>query len=240
MNHAAAYLSAASPADVSTAAPADVYAAAPTAAPTDLLADAPADVIDVAYELAGGPLDWHYAAPLRAQLSLLLPWLDAEPCAGIHPLLRTTTSAGRLLLGARSRLVMRVPRARLADCEALQGSRLALPAPLQLGTLHARELLPYRTLYSALVLMGEDDEGAFLGALRTTTDAWQMACQIIVGKAGTRSDRADEIGLRGFSVMLHGLSPAQSLQVQALGLGRARLLGCGLFTPHKSVDPVRA
>ena len=68
-----------------------------------------------------------------------------------------------------------------------------------------------------------------------------MACQIIVGKAGSRHEHAaGGAGRHGFSVMLHGLTPEQSLQVQALGLGQARLLGCGLFTPHKSVDPVRA
>lgn len=200
-----------------------------------------ADVLDIAYELAGGPLDRDYAAPLRAQLAALLPWLAAEPCAGIHPLQRTTASAGRLLLGARSRLLLRVPRARLADCEALQGRQLALPAPLQLGALHARELLPYRTLYSALVLMGGEDEGAFLRAVRAAIDAWGMSCQVIVGKAGSRHEHeAGDAGLHGFSVMLHGLSPEQSLQVQERGLGRARLLGCGLFIPHKSVDPVGA
>ncbi len=215
--------------------------AALAAAPADASADAVTDMLDFAYELAGGPLERDYAAPLRAQLAALLPWLAAEPHAGIHPLQRTTASAGRLLLGARSRLVLRVPRARLADCAALQGHQLGLPAPLQLGALHVRELLPYRTLYSALVLMGEADEGAFLGAVRATIDAWDMRCQVIVGKAGTRHERdSADAGLHGFSVMLHGLTPEQSLQVQERGLGRARLLGCGVFIPHKSVDPVGA
>ena len=46
--------------------------------------------------------------------------------------------------------------------------------------------------------------------------------------------------LRGFSLLLHGLTPAQSLAVQSSGLGRGRKLGCGIFIPHKSVVAVGA
>jgi hypothetical protein len=38
--------------------------------------------------------------------------------------------------------------------------------------------------------------------------------------------------------MLHALSPEQSLRLQQHGLGPQRLLGCGIFVPHKSAAAV--
>lgn len=207
--------------------------------PTDPGRDT-SDMLDVAYEVAGGPLERDYAAALQAQLRAALPWLDREPLAGIHPIKRATAVGGRWLFGARSRLLLRVPRARLAECEALQGRHLRLPEPLHVGRMHLHDLLPYRTLYSALVAMDVEGEGAFLDSVRAAIDAWDLACQVIVGKAGSRCGERPDSELHGFSLMLHGLSPAESLHVQEQGLGRARLLGCGLFTPHKSVDAVGA
>ena len=40
------------------------------------------------------------------------------------------------------------------------------------------------------------------------------------------------------SVMVAGLSPEQSLRLQQQGLGPGRAIGCGLFIPHKGIDPV--
>jgi hypothetical protein len=38
--------------------------------------------------------------------------------------------------------------------------------------------------------------------------------------------------------MLHGLKRAESVAIQESGLGLHRLLGCGLFVPHKSIAAV--
>jgi hypothetical protein len=40
--------------------------------------------------------------------------------------------------------------------------------------------------------------------------------------------------------MLSGLNAAQSLRVLRQGVGPHRLLGCGLFVPHKSAAAVGA
>jgi len=42
------------------------------------------------------------------------------------------------------------------------------------------------------------------------------------------------------SLMLAGLSFAQSLRLQRQGLGAERKLGCGLFIPHKGIGDLRA
>ena len=41
-----------------------------------------------------------------------------------------------------------------------------------------------------------------------------------------------------FSLMLHALPPDQSLHLQQFGVGPHRVLGCGVFVPHKSAAAV--
>ena len=43
---------------------------------------------------------------------------------------------------------------------------------------------------------------------------------------------------RGFSVLLHGMTPELSLRLQERGLGELRLQGCGIVVPYKSVAAV--
>jgi len=43
-----------------------------------------------------------------------------------------------------------------------------------------------------------------------------------------------------FSLMLHALAPEQSLRLQRSGLRAHRLMGCGIFVPHKSAAAVGA
>jgi hypothetical protein len=38
--------------------------------------------------------------------------------------------------------------------------------------------------------------------------------------------------------MVASLTVAESIRLQQRGLGSNRLLGCGIFIPHKGIDPV--
>ncbi|MBV5275414.1 MAG: type I-MYXAN CRISPR-associated protein Cas6/Cmx6, partial [Lamprocystis purpurea] len=40
------------------------------------------------------------------------------------------------------------------------------------------------------------------------------------------------------SLLLAGLKPDESLRLQQQGLGLHRLMGCGIFIPHKGIDAV--
>ena len=46
--------------------------------------------------------------------------------------------------------------------------------------------------------------------------------------------------LVGYSLMLYELSPADSRRVLEAGIGSHRLIGCGLFVPHRSAAAVGA
>jgi CRISPR-associated protein Cas6 len=81
-----------------------------------------------------------------------------------------------------------------------------------------------------------DDEIAFMRAMDADLQALAVRSQVICGK---RQHHAWPAGaLTTFSLMLHGLSASDSLRLQELGLGRHRLLGCGIFVPHKSAAAV--
>jgi CRISPR-associated protein Cas6 len=145
-------------------------------------------------------------------------------------------SAGRLLIGGRTRVVLRVPAERVADCQRLRGQCIDLPQPLRIGAVTARELLPFPVLYAHLVVTGCEAEPAFLADVLAELESVGVDCQVIVGRSGElRTGSGREMG---YSVMLHGLTPDESILLQERGLGRHRKLGCGLFVPHKSVAAV--
>jgi CRISPR-associated protein Cas6 len=196
-----------------------------------------AEAIDLAFPLQGEAVAPDYAAALLAALRERLPWLDAEPRAGVHPLKGVSASGGRLFLSRRAQLILRLPRTRVAAAMTIEGAVLEVAgARLQAGRGSLRELAPYPVLYSHFVATGADAEDAFLAAARQLATGAGIECKLIVGKR--RVATAGEECISGYSLMLHGLTAADSLRMQASGLGDHRQLGCGIFIPHKSIAAV--
>lgn len=198
-----------------------------------------ASVVDLVFPLTGRSVPQHYTQVLHAALQQELPWLAQEPQAGIHPLkLVHGSSAGPVgLLSPRTRLLLRLPRERVAQAGALAGRRLDVGGhAVELGTPHERELLPHATLYAYAVAAEGADEVRFMQAVAAELQALGVRTQTVCGKRGERP--LDGAPLTTFSLMLHALSAADSLRVQERGLGPHRLLGCGLFVPHKSAAAV--
>lgn len=194
--------------------------------------------LDFAFALTGDTIAPDYGDALYRALAAALPWIDEEPLAGVHPIRGLTACAGRLLVGGRTRLVLRLPRERADACAGLRGARLELPAPLQVGPFTQRELLPYPVLHSHLVVTGAAEEGDFLEDIARATAELGIKGEAIVGRRGALRAAAQRFD--GFSLMLHGLTPEDSLRAQRYGIGLHRMLGCGLFVPHKSIAAVGA
>ena len=170
---------------------------------------------------------------LADALEAALPWLADEPDAGVH---RLNLAAGNEpLLSRRTRLTLRVPRARAAAVEALSGRVLAVqPGMLRLGRAHRRELLAHGTLYAHLVASDEDDEQDFLAEVGAGLAALSVSCRPICGRRAVLAAGT----VRGFSLMLDGLPGASAMRVLEAGLGPHRRLGCGIFVPHRSASAV--
>jgi CRISPR-associated protein Cas6 len=225
-------------------------AARPSSLPPALEAAqlAAACTVDLAFELDGRALPHEHRAMLADALQRALPWLADEPHAGVHALRAPAGEDGLVLLPRRARLLLRLPAARLAQARALCGQRLDVDGhPLQVGAAAPpRELALTRTLYAdfvcwdAAIEPNEADE-PFDAQVAGALAGLGVTGQWISG--GERSTPAPvpagrERGpgrLRGRALVLHDLPQRHALALQVLGLGRHRLLGCGLFVPHKAI-----
>ena len=195
-------------------------------------------MVDVAFEVRCGCLPHDYGYALFRALADELDWLEEDPGAGVHPLHGTASTEGSLCLGKRARLTLRLPATRVEQALALAGSHLDLGSGLDIGPGRLRELVPFATVYSHFVCTGSADELEFLAHAAALLKAAGLPDMMIVGKAHTAHTPGGEV--HGFSLLLHGLTPSQSLAVQESGLGEGRKIGCGIFIPHKSVVAVGA
>ena len=101
--------------------------------------------LDYAFAVAGDVIERDYPPGLYRALAALLPWLEDEPLAGVHPMRGLTPCPAGLLVGGRTRITLRVPEHRAEACVALQGADLQLASPLHIGRASRRELLPTRS-----------------------------------------------------------------------------------------------
>jgi len=195
--------------------------------------------VDLIFSIRGTSIPRDHGFALWRELRTCLPWLDAEDFAGIHAIRGAPANDEMLLLTQRTKLVLRLPRARVADAQSLQGRQLDLGGyVLQIGASRQRPLLAFATLYSQLVCTGSDDELEFHRDIAAQLGQLDVACKFICGKQ--RALRAEQTELRGYSLMLHDLALEQSTFLQQVGLGEHRKLGCGIFVPHKSIAAVAA
>jgi CRISPR-associated protein Cas6 len=196
-------------------------------------------LVDVAFALGATHLPRDHALPLLRALGEHLEWLAAEPTVGIHPVKVVAGYGARGLLSQRARLLLRVPRRRVSSLAALAGCTLSVGGCLlRVGEPRPRELLPHGTLFAPFVAAEGKDEPAFMEGTAATLRALGIEAQSVCGRRGRIGGSAGPIA--GFSLMLHGLSIADSLRVQSVGVGPHRLLGCGIFVPHRSAAAVGA
>jgi len=194
------------------------------------------DMVDLVFALQGHAVALDYADMLWREVSGVLPWLSAEPDAGILPLAGVSPGDRELYLTRRARLTLRLPRRREADARALSGARLQIGGELAVGEAGERPLRPAKVLYSAFVCVGETDEQAFMAVCRELLGGTGITAQLVCGKARRAAGATGEI--KGYSLMVHGLGDQDSLGLQHRGLGGERRRGCGIFVPHKSIAAV--
>lgn len=210
-----------------------------------------AAVADVRYRIRCAALPVDHARALYAALRAALPWLEDEPRAGVHTLhgaesgngwLRPEDPAQLLPLSRRTRLALRLPRARMADAAALCGRALEVGGiPLEVGEAKLQPLRAWRTVFARYVTFPDaaGGEDAFLercaGELRTLGIA---APRLLPGRAHDVAGPGGALHCR--SLLLDGLEAAPSLRLQERGLGAGQRYGCGLFLPHKSLAAVGA
>ena len=210
----------------------------------------PEAVQDLVFRIECRALPVDHALALHRALTGALPWLAREPGAGIHLIhgaesgngwQRPEAGSGQLLhLSRRARMSLRLPRERLAEAGSLSGERLRIgDHELAVGRASARPLSEITTLFARYVQCPLDrgDESGFLEWARDGLAAIGVRAPKMLAGRSHRLRLADgDVETR--SLMLAGLEVSESVRVQEQGLGPGRLFGCGLFLPHKSIEPV--
>ncbi len=226
------------------------------------------DIIDLVFRLSGGTLPVDHAHALSTAVLAELPWLADEPRCGVHQIhvassghgwMRPDGDACEVLnLSRRTRLTLRLPRERLADAEGLSGRSLDVGGHhLQVGKAAERPLTPSSTLFARYVLCDDtrfEDEECFIDWVADTLRGMGITpTKLLCGmtsridvpreRVGSRSRRCSTSCIpavvRARSLMVAALPPDASLGLQRRGLGGGRLMGCGLFVPHKGIEAVR-
>ena len=193
--------------------------------------------VDMVFPVDGLSLPRDHAQALQQALCAHAPWLGADALAGIHPVKLVPGNEPVALLSRRTRLLLRVRPEHAQALMSLAGQALDVGASmLRLGAPHQRALQAHSTLYAYRVAADSADEVDFMATVSRALAALDMGGERVCGKRHslTVSGRA----LNTFSLMLHALAPEQSLRLQQHGLGPHRLLGCGIFVPHKSAAAV--
>ena len=145
-----------------------------------------------------------------------------------------------LQLSQRTKLVLRIPEARMQDAAALSGRTLDVAGfPMRVGRVSPRPLARIASLFSRGVFFeGAENETGFLAAATGALRALGVeASTLLCGREVTLATPQGSYRTR--SLMVRVATPAQSLDLQRHGLGSARKLGCGLFIPHKDVGDLR-
>jgi CRISPR-associated protein Cas6 len=194
----------------------------------------------VQFDLVGSTIPAENAQLLADAVQARLPWLGEAPGAGIQHLKGAETNSGdaALNINRRTKLYMRVPQSRVDDLRQLVGQTLHLAGhALAIGPFKTRAFSPFANLYAHFVDTGSETEEQFVqDVMRELDGHFQLRCGFICGKRQTLESAS---GTRyGYSLMLHDVPPHKSLQLQDTGMGLNRLLGCGIFIPHKSIAPV--
>lgn len=217
---------------------------------TDKPFQVPDDIVDLSFQIDCLRLPLDHAHALSKALLAALPWLASEQDAGIHSIHGAASGNGwyrpedptheLLHLSRRTRMVLRLPKHRVKDATQLTGQTLDVAGyPLTVGKSSVRALSTLGTLFSRYVVAQEDqDEDAFLQSVVAQLQEMQIPTRrLLCGKSNTIRTPDGPVFTR--SVMIADLSPERSVQLQQKGLGPGRQLGCGIFIPHKGIDPVR-
>lgn len=190
------------------------------------------EMTDIVFPVSGLTLPDNYAFALWEQAGRVLPWLAAEPAAGILPL-QLPDNPGGAFLSKRAHMVLRVP-ARFAR-EARRLSGVVLDAgghEIAVGEARERPLQPHPTLHAQLVASEAMEEG-FLAEVTAGLKEIGILGKSICGKRLMLPGSEGRIS--GYSLVVHELTPEDSLRLQWAGLGSGRHFGCGMFIPYKVI-----
>ena len=212
----------------------------------------PDDVVDITYGIDCKCLPLDHAFSFSNAIRAALPWMDAEQRAGIHLIhgaesgngwMRPEDTENELLhLSKRSRMTLRVPGHRIADAEILVGQTLDIDGyALKVGKSKIKLFSTLPTQFARYVVIpssvDQEDESAFMKYAADELQALGIRVRkLLCGRANKLRHPDGDLYTR--SVMLADLDVDEAVRLQQQGVGEHRMIGCGLFIPHKGIKAV--
>jgi len=207
----------------------------------------PDDIFDLVFKLRGSSLDIDHAFALSTALQA---HLTVETCSniGVHGVRmagsgngwnRPEQSDAELPLSRRARLVIRVHRDDSEEVGRIMNHRLQIGRQeITVGGSVMRKLSAIGTLYArAICCDREQSETDFLTEIAGLLTMMNIkVSKMICGRCGEIRTADGTLFTR--ALMVADLEPEELVTLQQRGLGEGRILGCGLFVPHKGIDPV--
>ena len=210
----------------------------------------PDDIADIAFAIECRQLPVDHAYALSEALTRVLPWMAEEPHLAIHTIHVAGSQNGwqrpahgtdnHLLLSRRTRLTIRAPKHRIEDLlNNLPGTRIEVDGcPMTVGEGKVKPLSRETTLFARYVvsLPAQDEENFLANGARALAEMGIRVRKALCGMSTLLETPGAAVHTR--SLLLADLSLEDSFRLQRLGLGPNRLMGCGVFIPHKGVESV--
>ena len=209
-----------------------------------------AKVVDVAFRIRCPCLPVDHAYDLFQAIVEEMPWIRDNDMVGIHPIHTADSGNGwyrpeqdddhYMQLSKRVRLVLRLPTNRLDQCETLCGKTLHVSnQQIMVNNYKVRSINPMSTLFARGVLSeAGESESDFAERVHNNLNKMNIdAPKILPGRTNKVKLPGEHLVTR--SLLLADVSVPDSVKLQEIGLGKNRILGCGLFIPHKSIDAVK-
>lgn len=213
----------------------------------------PDDVSDLVFNIDCRELPVDHIYDLGEALVKHLPWFDQEESCAIHAIHLAGSQNGwerpdpelgqKLILSRRTKLILRAPKERHDEInQALNGVTLDIEdCSLTIGKSKVKALSSQGTIFSRHIVLedGEaEDENKFLMRLaKILQDRDIRVKKALCGVINEIKTLEGPIQTR--SIMFSGLGPDESVQLQQIGIGAGRHMGCGIFIPHKGIDAVK-
>jgi len=213
----------------------------------------PEDVIDLVFSIKAKTLPLNHAWALSRETLKHLPWFAEDPIAGIHQIhvaesnngwMRPDDDEENALLypSRRTKMTLRIPIEKIEEAKKLSGVILDIDDhSLQLGSSKKKIFSNASVIFSRYVLSDvSETEHDFLSrmsqelAAKTNFKVKKMLC----GKSHVIKTPDKDLTTR--HLMIADLDSDTSIKIQQLGLGESRILGCGLFLPHKGIKSLNA
>jgi len=208
----------------------------------------PDTVADLSFKLISKQVPLDHAQQLSDEILNILPWIADEPLAGVHMIHGASTGngwnrpegdEGSIYLSKRSRMLIRMPKARHEDMKALVGKTIQLDGhDVTFGEYQIKPLTALGTLFARYVIVGDNEtEDEFVA--RVASDLKAMGINLTKALCGMGHSFALDKGLtKTMSIMVADLDPEDAVTLQQKGIGEGRATGFGLFLAHKGIKAV--